>query len=124
MDNKTIALFGSETVPIIRLVRKQDGTTDQISESVAVQVLPVKKFPTLAGSLEDEYAMAEIFCDKPKGWADDLTNDSLEAIITKGEALNDDFFSRWARRRLARQEKLMPGVTERLALASRNGLQK
>jgi hypothetical protein len=112
--DKNIILFGGEKC----LAEHLDGS----SEEVSVRILSVKSFPALMESLEDECAMAEVFCDKPKGWGESLTLPSLEAIVVKGETLNDDFFSRWARRRLARQERLIPGITERrLASASRTG---
>lgn len=91
-------------------VTKLDGST----ETVFVRVLPVRDFPRLLGSLEDEPAMAEVFCDQPSGWAGQLNLESLEAVVLKGEKLNEDFFSRWAQRRLARQERIMPGITDRL----------
>ena len=55
--------------------------------------------------------MAEMLCGKESGWADRLTNEALEAVIETGEKLNVDFFSRWVRRRLARQEIFVPGIT-------------
>lgn len=102
---------------------KQDGT----QEAVAIRQLPIKLFPDLLAAVENESAMIELFCAKPAGWAETLTLESFEQIVNEGERLNSDFFSRWAQRRIARQEKLMPGLTDKLAnalLSSPSGSQK
>ncbi len=72
------------------------------------------KTETLFGGL-DENRLVELFCDKPEGWSDTLTVESFEKVVTEGEKLNADFFSRWVQRRLTRQEKVMPGITAQLA---------
>ncbi|HZV33853.1 MAG TPA: hypothetical protein VFB72_04685 [Verrucomicrobiae bacterium] len=95
--------------------------------NVFVRQLPIKSFPALLAVQDDELKMAELYCDKAAGWAETLSLESLEKVVTEGERLNQDFFSRWVQRRLNRQEKLMPGVTEKLvraASASPNGSQK
>jgi hypothetical protein len=102
---------------------KQDGT----QETVAIRQLPMKLYRKLLAVVEDESAMVELFCDKPAGWSETLTRESFEHIVTEGERLNEDFFWRWAKRQLARQEKLMPGLTDKLAsalLSSPNGSPK
>ena len=99
-------------------VQKLDGS----SQDVFVRLVPVREFPRLLGAMEDEVELAEIFCAQPKGWADSLAPESLEAVVIRGDKLNDDFFSRWAKRRIARQERIMPGITEkRLGIASPTG---
>jgi len=93
-----------------------------------VQQLPIKKFQELLNAQDDELAMADLFCGQEKGWSEKLTPESLELVILEGERLNSDFFSRWVQRRLARQEKLLPGVTQqikdRALQASGTGSQK
>jgi hypothetical protein len=104
-------------------VRKLDGGT----ESVFVRQVPIQEFQRLLLSMESEPALAEVFTARPQGWADTLVNESIEQVILVGEEINADFFSRWVQRRIARQEKLIPGITEKLAgavaLSSTNGSQ-
>lgn len=87
-------------------------------EEVFIRQLPVKLYTKFLGVLGDELRMVEVLCDKPQGWAEELTPESFDHIAAKGDELNQDFFYRWARRNLARQEKLMPGLAEKI-LANR-----
>jgi hypothetical protein len=85
------------------------------SEKVFVRQIPVRLMPQMLAALEDENRLVELFCDRPEGWSDSITVEAFEQIVLKGEALNADFFSRWVQRRLTRQEKVMPGITEQIA---------
>lgn len=85
------------------------------AEKVFIRQIPIRQMPRMLAALEDENRLVELFCDKPEGWSDTLTVESFEKIINEGERLNADFFSRWVQRRLTRQEKVMPGITEKLA---------
>ena len=85
------------------------------TEKVFLRQLPVRLMPQMLAALEDENRLVELFCDKPEGWSDALTVESFEKVVTEGETLNADFFSRWVQRRLSRQEKVMPGITEKIA---------
>lgn len=85
------------------------------TERVFVRQIPIRQMPQMLAALEDENRLMELFCDKPEGWSDSLTVESFEKIVTEGERLNADFFSRWVQRRLTRQEKVMPGITEKIA---------
>lgn len=102
-------------------VTRHDGTT----EMVRVRALPVNELQKLAERLDDEPAQVELYCSKPAGWALELCRDSYEKVVIEGEALNNDFFMRWLQRQRARQERLVPGITEKLAdkiLAFQNSL--
>ncbi len=85
------------------------------TEKVFVRQIPVRLMSQMLANLEDENRLVELFCDKPDGWSDSLAVESFEKVVLEGERLNSDFFSRWVHRRLTRQEKVMPGITERLA---------
>ncbi len=85
------------------------------TERVFVRQIPIRQMPQMLAALEDENRLVELFCDKPEGWSDSVTVESFEKIVTEGERLNADFFSRWVQRRLTRQEKVMPGITEKIA---------
>lgn len=89
---------------------KLDGT----SETVKIRQLPVSQFPKYSQCLESEPALIELATDQKPGWSDTLTPESFEAIISKVEEVNGDAFGRWVQRRIARQEKLFPGVTEKV----------
>jgi hypothetical protein len=81
-------------------------------EEITVQQLAVAQMPRLLAVMEDEAAMVELFCGKPKGWAVTLTPEAHEEIVTEGERLNADFFGRWVQRQLQRRERLVPGITQ------------
>jgi hypothetical protein len=104
---KTETLFGGMEVEVV--------LTSGQTEQVFIRQLPIRQMPQMLASLEDENRLVELFCDKPEGWSDGLTVESFENVVTEGERLNADFFSRWVQRRLTRQEKVMPGITEKLA---------
>jgi len=101
-----VTLLGTEEIS----VTKRDGTV----ETVSVRLLPISAYPAMLAQLDDEIAMVEFYCSKPKGWAETLTLESFEQVILAGEKLNMDFFSRWAQRRIARQERLVPGITDKI----------
>ena len=100
-------LFGGAELEVVYA----DGQT----EKVFIRQIPVRLMPQMLAALEDENRLVELFCDRPEGWSDSLKPESFEKVVLQGEALNADFFSRWVQRRLTRQEKVMPGITERIA---------
>ena len=104
---KTETLFGGLETD----VKLHEGGT----LTVFIRQIPIRLMPQMLAALEDENRLVELFCDKPEGWSDGLTPESFEKIITEGERLNADFFSRWVQRRLTRQERVMPGITEKIA---------
>lgn len=116
----TIAtLFGG----IDREVKKRDGTT----EAIRIQQLPVRMFNQMLALQDDEPALVELYCGKPKGWADTLTMEDYNSVITAADSLNEAPFDSWLKRRLSRSEKLMPGFMEKIvgaALPSPTGLRK
>lgn len=104
-SNKLVSLTGASDYDAV----KRDGTT----EPVKIRQLPIKLLPKYASAQDDELQMAEVLCDKPAGWAETLSDGSIEQIIITGEEINADFFGRWAKRRLARLERLQPGAVEK-----------
>ncbi len=102
-------LFGG-----VDIVIAHDGSPGA-AETVRVRQLKIGEYPQLLRGLDNEEAMAELYCAKPAGWAAGLPVQSLEAIVMEGERVNGDFFSRWVLRRLARQEKLVPGLAGKMA---------
>ena len=94
----------------------RDGTT----ETVLVRELPVRELPAYLLILDDEAATIELFCGKPAGWTDKITNSSALEILTAGEEANLSFLGRFLARRMARQKKAIPdldGHIQRLAEA-------
>jgi hypothetical protein len=104
---KTETLFGGLEIEVTLV---SGGT-----EKAFIRQIPIRQMPQMLAALEDENRLVELFCDKPEGWSDTLTVESFEKVVTEGEKLNADFFSRWVQRRLTRQEKVMPGITAQLA---------
>ena len=104
---KTETLFGGAELEV--------ALTAGGKEKAFIRQLPVRLMPQMLACLEDENRLVELFCDKPEGWSDTLDPESFEKVVTEGERLNADFFSRWVQRRLTRQERVMPGITEKLA---------
>lgn len=95
-------------------VTKKDKSTEQ----VFIRQLEIWEFPALLDALGKEIEMIMLFCAKEKAWAKTLSVESWEQLVTTGEEINSDFFSRWVRRQVARQERLMPGVTDRVVKAA------
>jgi len=92
--------------------------TDQDrNETVALTVrqIPIRDLPRYfeASLNQDEAALVEILCGKPKGWADTLPLKVCEDVLEAGERLNGEHLKKYAARLKARQEKLMPGVQEK-----------
>src|SRR2546430_2523266 len=84
------------------------------TETVRIRQLAINQMPELLRRLDDEASMAELYADKPAGWAATLAPSDYIAVITRGDDLNAGFFSRWLARRLKRQELLLPGITQKL----------
>jgi hypothetical protein len=89
-----------------------DGTT--ATEQVKVRQLKIKEFPEYAAALDDEPKLASLLCSKTPGWADALTNESLEQIVREGKRINADFFERWCQRKRENIEVLNPGLAQAL----------
>ncbi len=107
MKNTMVTLLGGVEYE----VKKLDGTT----EKVKILQLPVSKMLKLLEAQDNEAAMVALFTGKPDNWCDTISNESFVHIVTEGEKVNADFFDAWVKRRIARQEKLIPGITEKLA---------
>lgn len=89
-------------------------TTDGKQEIVFLRQLPVRILPQYLATIDDEAGRLELIADKPAGWADKLTVDSHVELLEVGEGLNSDSFSAWLRRRVQRQERLVPGSSGEL----------
>lgn len=93
------------------------GTNVDLAEpigTVFVRQLKVGDFPRLLNLLDDECRSLELYCDKPKGWADTLTMSQHECLLATAERINADFFWPWVKRRVERAERVRPGLTEQL----------
>ena len=85
-----------------------------ITETVRVLQLPIKSYPKLLETIDVELGLVELYCNKPKGWAETLDLESHEAVLELADKLNSDFFSRWMARRVTRMERVRPGIVDRL----------
>lgn len=83
------------------------------TETVRIRQLAFGEFPVLLAAQDDEVAAACLYTGRDAEWVAGLTMESQERVVLEGERINADFFVRWFQRRLGRQEKLMPGSTEK-----------
>jgi hypothetical protein len=81
-------------------------------ETVKIRQIPISKLQNFIMAMGDEAAAIELYCDKPKGWADKLTMESASAVADKGQELNLPFFAAWFRRQMKwRVSQQLPGST-------------
>lgn len=80
-------------------------------ETVKVRQIPISKIQTFIIGSGDVSATIEMYCDKPKGWADTLTVESAIAIGDKGQELNRPFVKAWFRWQTGWRESQQPGNT-------------
>lgn len=82
-------------------------------EVVSVHLLSVREIERYAQVDGDSAAVAEIFTRKKRGWADDLTNESVYQIVAEGERINADPFAahlRYLQERRARMAPIAKGA--------------
>lgn len=114
-QQKNAALIGGTTIE----VTYRDGT----KESVTVQCLPLRKIPEYLEWVDNEPNCAEKLCNKPEGWADSITDESVFAICDAGAEINHPRLLSWANRQVKKAERLMP-MTEIIQSASRTSAPK
>lgn len=82
------------------------------NEMVKVRQIPISKISAFVLAMGNESECIELYCDKPKGWADTLTIESASAIADKGQEINMPFFAAWFRRQMKwRESQQLPGST-------------
>jgi hypothetical protein len=106
MTDSMATLMGGKQLVAYHL----DGT----QEIVDLKQLPVRLLPQYLATIDDEASRLEMILGKPAGWADTITSDSHVELLEAGEGLNSDSFSAWLRRRVQRQEQLVPGSSGEL----------
>lgn len=83
--------------------------------SVFVRTLPIADLDKYQMCMDREDLAVELFTNQERGWAETITRQSLEAVLSKGEELNLPFFTTWLRRKLERNEKVAAGVGQQMA---------
>ncbi|MBX3747341.1 MAG: hypothetical protein KF833_18685 [Verrucomicrobiae bacterium] len=86
-------------------------------QAVFVRLVPVRLYTDMLGALGDEARLIAIYTDLPEDRIGNLTPPQWERIVEEGDRLNRDFFARWVARRIARQERVMPGIGEQIRTA-------
>jgi hypothetical protein len=81
------------------------------SERVKIRQIPISQLQNFILTMGNEAAAIELYCDKPKGWADTLTMESASAVADKGQELNLPFFAAWFRRQMKWRVSQQPGGT-------------
>jgi len=90
-------------------VTRLDGT----AETIRLCQIALGQCEKLLAAQGDEIALGCLYTGRDRTWFESLDANSQERVVIEGDRLNADFFGRWFRRRLDRQERLMPGVTEK-----------
>ena len=90
---------------------------DSTEETVTVRLLKIREFPDYLRLVDQEERLAEFLCDKPEGWAETLTVDSLLNICETGHTLNFRNACRWGQRRAQVNEALLPIAASGKAVA-------
>jgi len=90
-------------------VTRSDGT----AETIRLSQIALGACEKLLAAQGDEIALACLYTGRDRSWFENLDADSQERVVIEGDRINADFFGRWFRRRLERQERLMPGMTEK-----------
>lgn len=106
----TETLLGGKTVP----VSFRNGWTNQVADQVFVRQIDVDECLKMLDVLDNECGQIELVCNRPAGWAKQLSFESHTALIMESDRINADFFAQWLQRRMARQERMQPGVTQRI----------
>ena len=103
MSESFTVLLGGITVG----VTKKDGA----ALDVFVKQLAIKDYPKYLVAQDNESDMVALATDLTPENQAALTIEAHEKLVAKVEELNMDFFSRWVARHLARQERLIPGLS-------------
>jgi hypothetical protein len=101
----TETLMGGRKFPAL----KRDNTT----EDIFIRQIGIEDCQSYLELQDNELAMIEFVCSKPDGWAKSLAPQCQAELIAEIDRINADFFSRWVERQKSRQERLMPGITEK-----------
>lgn len=81
--------------------------------AVKVKQVPVKDMQAFLLAQDDELKMIAVAVETSAGFnAENLNPESHELLIGTIEKVNNDFFSRWVARQIARKERLLPGSTK------------
>lgn len=85
------------------LVQKIDGT----SEDVSVAIVPVSRAGDYIESAGNLSRFVELACNKPAGWADTLSHDSLFEVDAVFRRISDGFIDRYLKRQTEAVGSLM-----------------
>jgi len=90
-------------------VTRSDGT----AETIRLSQIALGACEKLLAAQGDEIALACLYTGRDRAWFEGLEADSQERVVIEGDRINADFFGRWFRRRLERQERLLPGAMDK-----------
>jgi hypothetical protein len=112
MDEQTAEKQQQELITIIGGVEMEVAYQNNGSkETVKIRQIPISLIQKFVFAMGNEAEAIELYCDKPKGWADTLKMESASAIADKGQELNLPFFAAWFRRQMKWRESQQPGST-------------
>jgi hypothetical protein len=104
--NEFVVVMGGEELEVVY--------TDGEKETVKVGIVRTRHMDKFLLALDNEPSAVDIYCGKPPGWNERLTEESFNAVAEKGQALNLPFLTPWLRRRMARLEAVKPGFATSL----------
>jgi hypothetical protein len=120
-EDELVTITGGIEIEITHLpaVAGRDGPVGEADsfphkETVKVRQIPISKIQQFALALGNEAELIELYCDKPKGWADTLTVESASAVADKGQEINLPLFAAWFRRQAKWRESQTPGAIAEL----------
>lgn len=87
-------------------------TREGKTEKVKVRTVKYRELFKYLELEDDEAALAEFVTGKEDKWVDNLTDESINAIVDKGRELNHPRMVIWLRRRNKMTEKIKPLLEE------------
>lgn len=100
---------------IVRYRNPAPGTP--ATEEVNITQLDLEHIEQVITLLAFPAALAELYCERPAGWARTLTLKSLRDLLAEGDRINADFFD-LARMTISRIDQLKPGALGQVGRAA------
>ena len=107
-ENPMTTLTGEEEA----LAEFRDGRR----EKVTLRVITVREIPKFLDLVGDESALLEMLTGQETGWADPLTPESFDQLVSRGVALNNPIIESW----MSRQHRMTNWGMEKLAPMLKN----
>ncbi len=104
IDKEFEKLYGEAEVAL--------NTRDGKTEKVKVRALQLRELRNYTERQDDDAALAELLTGKDSKFIDNLTDESVYAIVDKGRELNHPRMANWVKRQTQTAKHLEPLVEE------------